>query len=343
VADASWSRYGEEDCVLIRGVPASAAVRVRPYSAAANQEFPPMAGRLVRDGADTCFLPRYPFVAGTAYAVTVDGLTAAVLVRHRSKRTATTGVLGICPTAREVPRNLLRFYVWFSAPMSEGYAAGHVRLRDDAGVMAGALLSLEHELWDADHRRLTVLLDPARIKRGLVPHEQAGYPLRSGTAFRLEVDDGFRDARGVPLAAGAERTYWVGADERRRVDPDAWTVTPPTQHSVEPVMVQFGRSLDHGLLARCLHVAGPDGRPIWGRAEAGPAERWWRLIPSEPWAEGTYCLVVDPILEDVAGNSMRRVFDRDRSRPEDRPGRSGPGLLRVPFQPAAAAPGGQGR
>jgi hypothetical protein len=298
-----------------------------------------MAGRLVRNGDDTCFLPRYPFVAGTAYAVTVDEFTAAVLVRHRSERTATTGVLGIWPTAREVPRNLLRVYVWFSAPMSEGYAAGHVRLLDDAGAMAGALLPLEHELWDADRLRLTVLLDPARIKRGLVPHEQAGYPLRSGTTFRLQVDDGFRDAQGVPLAAVAERNYRVGADERRRVDPDAWTVTPPAQHSDEPVTVRFDRSLDHGLLARCLHVAGPDGRQIRGRAEAGPEERGWRLIPAAPWAEGTHHLVVDPILEDVAGNSVSRVFDRDRSRPEDEPRRSGSGSLRVPFQPGAATQG----
>jgi hypothetical protein len=279
-------------------------------------------------------------VAGTAYEVTVDGFTAAVLVRHRPERTATTEVLGIWPTAREVPRNLLRFYVWFSAPMSEGHAAGHVRLCDDSGVMAGALLSLEHELWDAERRRLTVLLDPARIKRGLVPHEQAGYPLRSGTTFRLEVDDGFRDAEDVPLAAGAERTYRVGADERRRVDPDAWTVTPPARPGVEPVTVRFGRSLDHGLLARCLHVVDPDGRQIRGRAEAGPEERWWRLIPSAPWAEGIHHLVVDPILEDVAGNSVSRIFDRDRSRPDDEPRRPGSGSLRLPFQPGAAGQGG---
>jgi hypothetical protein len=295
-----------------------------------------MAGRLVRDGTDTCFLPRYPFVEGTAYAVTVEGLTATVLVRPRSERTPTTRVLGIWPTAREVPRNLLRFYIWFSAPMSEGDVARRVRLRDDAGVTAGALLPLEHELWDADRRRLTVLLDPARIKRGLVPHEQAGYPLRSGTTFRLEVDVGFRDARGVPLAAGADRNYRVGADERRRVDPDAWTLTPPAAHSVEPVTVGFGRSLDHGLLARCLDVAGPDGWQLRGQARAGPEERWWQWTPSEPWAARTYYLVVDPILEDVAGNSLSRVFDRDRSRPEDEPRPAGSGSLRVPFQPGPA-------
>ena len=110
-----------------------------------------------------------------------------------------TEVTGIYPTAAEVPRNLLRFYVWFSAPMSQGCAAGHVRLaRDDGEHIAGALLPAEHELWDAARRRLTVLLDPARIKRGLAGHQEAGYPLRSGEPFRLIIGSGFRDAGDSP-------------------------------------------------------------------------------------------------------------------------------------------------
>ena len=44
-----------------------------------------------------------------------------------------------------------------------------------------------------------------------------------------------------------------------------------------------------------------------------------------------YQLVVDPVLEDLAGNSVCRVFDRDLSRPEDDPGDGGP--VRVNFRP----------
>ena len=162
-----------------------------------------MAGRLVRDGDDVCFVPRFPFVDGTTYTVVVDGAVAAVLVRPRPDGPATTEVVGIHPTAGEVPRNLLRLYVPFSAPMSEGQAARHVRLVDDAGdELTGALLPTEHELWDGGRRRLTVLLDPARIKRGLVAHREAGYPLQAGAPFRLVVDDGFRDASGTPLRRG---------------------------------------------------------------------------------------------------------------------------------------------
>jgi len=179
-------------------------VRVFAGTAAALGGLPPMAGRLVRDADGWCFVPRFAFLDGTAYTVTVDGASAVVLVRARPVRPASTEVTGIRPTAAQVPFNLLRLYVWFSGPMSEGCAARQLRLtRDDGSLIAGALLPAEQELWDAAHRRLTVLLDPARIKRGLAGHQEAGYPLRAGEPFRLVVGSGFRDARGLPLRAAA--------------------------------------------------------------------------------------------------------------------------------------------
>ncbi len=292
-----------------------------------------MAGRLMRDGEDVCFVPRFGFVAGTSYAVTAGGVPVAVLARPRAPQTAVTEVLAIYPTAAEVPRNLLRFYVWFSGPMSEGFAARHVRLVEAAGgePLAGALLPTPAELWSGDRRRLTLLLDPARIKRGLAAHREVGYPLRRGETFRLEVNAGFADAAGRPLRRAARRQYAVGADERRLVDPGAWSLTTPAAGTRQPLEVSFGRSLDHGLLGRCLHVAGPDGTPVDGLLEPGPQERSWWLDPRRPWAPGPHQLIVDPVLEDLAGNSVSHVFDRDLARPDDNPRPSRP--VTVSFKP----------
>jgi hypothetical protein len=320
VTEARWSRGEGGDCIRLTGLPAGADVRVFPGTAVKAGGLPPMAGRLERDGADLCFVPRFAFLDGMSYTVTVEGTSAAVLVRPRADRPAVTEVTGIRPTADQVPVNLLRFYVWFSAPMSEGYAAGQVRLaRDDGSVIAGALLPAEHELWDASRRRLTVLLDPARIKRGLTGHDQVGYPLRPGEPFRLVVGDGFRDAQGLPLRHSAERRYEVGGEERRHVDPVSWELAVPPAGTCEPLRVTFGRPLDHGLLARCLQVRGPGGEFVDGTARIGPGERSWQLAPSRAWAAAAHRLVVEPVLEDLAGNSVSRVFDRDLARPEDEP------------------------
>jgi hypothetical protein len=204
--------------------------------------------------------------------------------------------------------------------MSEGHAAGQVRLaRDDGSIIAGALLPTEDELWDASRRRLTVLLDPARIKRGLPSHREVGYPLRSGEPFRLIVGDGFRDARGLPLRHSAQRRYEVGGEERRHVDPVGWELAVPPAATREPLRVTFGRPLDHGLLARCLQVRGPGGELVDGTAQIGPGEQSWQLAPSRAWASTVHHLVVEPVLEDLAGNSVSRLFDRDLARPQDQP------------------------
>ncbi len=188
VTEASWSRSGAADCIRLTGVPAGAEVRVFPGTAAARGGLPPMAGRLVRDGDGLCFVPRFAFLDGTAYTVTVEGTSAAVLVRARSGRPAVTEVTGISPTAAEVPVNLLRLYVWFSAPMSEGYAAGQVRLaRDDGSIIAGALLPAEHELWDASRA--------AHRPAGPCPHQaRPGRPpgCRVPAAIRRAVPAGRR-------------------------------------------------------------------------------------------------------------------------------------------------------
>ena len=332
MTEVSWSRSGGGDCIRLTDLAAGADVQVRPGTAVAPGGLPPMAGRLVRDRAGLCFVPRFAFLDGTAYSVCVDGAIAATLVRAPPNRQATTEVAGIRPTAAVVPCNLLRLYVWFSAPMSEGYAAGHVRLTGDSGdTIAGALLPSEHELWDPSRRRLTVLLDPARIKRGLAGHRDAGYPLRAGKPFRLGIGTGFRDARGLPLRAGAEQRYEVGCEERRHVDPGSWMLSVPPAGTFEPLQVAFGRPLDHGLLGRCLDVAGPGSQLIEGTSRIGAGEQSWQLVPRQAWAHGSHQLIVDHVLEDLAGNSISRVFDRDLTRPEDEPRQARP--VAIPFHP----------
>jgi hypothetical protein len=329
---ARWSRHRGQDCIRLPGRGGASGVRVYPATAAATGTAPPMAGEVVRDGTDVCFVPRYPFVPGTTYTVSVDALGTVDLTRPAPPPAPTTEVVAIHPTARVVPRNLLRCYVWFSAPMSEGYAAGHVMLADGTGTpMPGALLPTEHELWDPGRRRLTVLLDPARIKRGLAAHQALGYPLRAGEPVTLVVDAGLRDAAGNPLRTGARRDYRVADDERRPVEPAGWTIAAPPAGTVRYLQVTFDRPLDHGLLSRCLRATGPDGGAVEGEVELGPEELWWRLTPRRPWTPGAHRIVVDPVLEDLAGNSVVRPFDRDLTRPADRPRRSTAVVL--PFLP----------
>jgi hypothetical protein len=266
------------------------------------------------DGPDACFVPGFPFVDGTEYVVESQGQAMARLVRTPRRAAPAARVIAIRPSAVEVPRNLLRIYLWFSAPMSEGVAAAHVRLFDEDGAtMEGTIMASDYELWDAERRRLTLLLDPARIKRGLAPHREIGYPLQEGRSFTLVVGAAFPDARGIAMRRGAEHHYRVGGDERRRVDPGAWRIIPPVENTADPVRFTFDRPLDHALLMRCLRVSDPGAQSVPGTISIGAGERSWSLTPSDPWKRGRHTLIIDPVLEDVAGNSVRRAFDQEWS------------------------------
>jgi hypothetical protein len=235
------------------------------------------------------------------------------------------------PTAAVVPLNLLRIYTHFSSPMSEGYAGRAVRVtRADTGEpLRDVFYRGRSELWDSGRRRLTLLLDPGRIKRGLLPHETSGYPLIEGVPFRLSVSEEFRDESGIQLRCAATREYGVGPPLRTRVDPEGWEVRAPVARSTEPLEVRFGRPLDRALLEHGLAVRSGAGDLVAGEFIIGAAEVSAAFHPAAPWRPGTYVLEVDPRLEDIAGNSSTRVFDRDLTLTQDDPATPKPLLFRV--------------
>ena len=356
----AWSRHGGDDCLLVTGWSQRALGALRDLSdddlarrvvvyptdvvvRAGSSNVQPVIGRYHRDTDAIAFVPRFPFLPDRSYTVLVDHRIGGI---HRGggdrDTVATFGledferltiarpgraggpratVLAIHPTAAAIPRNQLRCYVHFSAPMSEGFATTHVRVvrAGSHEAVDGALLAMEPELWDPERRRLTVLFDPARIKRGLAPHRDAGYALLEGVPVELVVDEEFRDADGRPLAESSSRRYDVVADVRSLVDPSRWRVHPPPASTREPLFVQFDRPLDHALLGHCLTVSGPRRRTIGGRVSVPPGEASWTFTPVAPWAPVAHALTVDPILEDLAGNSVVRVFDRDLADPGHTP------------------------
>jgi hypothetical protein len=318
--EISWGQRDGAVVLRVRGLPGAAAdPQVYPAEVLDGRRparHQPMAGRWDAADDEATFVPRFPFLPDTAYALVVgDGQRVGTLRTPPVPGPRLTTVVAVEPALAVVPRNLLRFAVTFSAPMSEGRAARFLRLEDAAGsVVPGALLSLDPELWDAGHRRLTVLLDPARIKRGLAPHREAGYPLTEGGQVRLVVDEGYPDAEGRGLRSGAAAAFSVGPDLRGRVRPEAWRLAAPAAGTRQPLDIRFDRPLDRLLADRCLRVAG-----IRGAGAARPDGLGWSFRPDAPWPPGTVSVVVDPALEDVAGNSVARVFDRDLAVADDDP------------------------
>lgn len=294
-------------------------------TAVTGASLPSMAGTWTQEGGAFCFAPRFAFVAGAGYLVLLDGQPVASLWRAAPAGEPTTVVVALHPMGPVVPLNLLRLFLHFSAPMQEGLAGRFVRvLRAPAGTpIDGVFLDMTPELWNASRTRLTLLLDPARIKRGLVPHKEAGYPLVEGEEVMVTVDARWLDAAGRPLREGFSRRYQVGPSTRGHVQPEQWRLTVPAAGTCDTFTVRLDRPLDQALLSSCLTVreVGADGERVRvpGRGWPAPDGRAWLFTPSAPWAPTPHELRVDARLEDLAGNSLIRVFDRDLARREDDP------------------------
>jgi hypothetical protein len=281
----------------------------------------PAAGRFEVAGEDVCFVPRHPFRPGVRYSLLAGAEELGSLAAPAADSTPVTHVREIHPTCAEIPHNNLKLYVSFSERMGEGWASTAVRVLDEktGQALADVLLPMDPELWDPARQRLTVLFDPGRIKRGLVPHQELGYPLRPGQRVAVVVDEAFLDAAGRRLVAPAIRRYRVGPAERRLVDTAGWRWTWPAGPDA-PLRIDFDRPLDHALLGRCLRVQDPAGAGLAGELTIAPGELAASFSPARPWRLGQRVRVsIDPLLEDLAGNSLRRVFDRDLDRPEDAP------------------------
>jgi hypothetical protein len=283
----------------------------------------PVAGRYdIRNGAIR-FTPMVPFEPGRSYDVAFNpaalpggGLAhlqpiSSVVSVPGPPASPPVRVAAVYPTGPEVPENLLRMYVAFSGPMGSRDGRDYVTLVDGQGRdMDDALLPLDTGLWNPERTRFTVLFDPGRVKRGILPNRASGRPLKAGGTFAIVVRRAWPDAHGKPMVADFRQEFRVGPAIERPLDPAAWRIAPPAAGSKDPLVVSFPWPLDRGLLARSLQVAGSTGT-IDGTATVEDGEIRWRFTPAQPWTPGAHTLVALPELEDACGNRIGRAFETD--------------------------------
>ncbi|MGX9354721.1 Ig-like domain-containing protein [Roseobacteraceae bacterium S113] len=261
---------------------------------------------VTREAGSLIVTPRFSLRPGTDYTLSVGDADFAVSVPIAE--TKAPRVAGFTPSQAVIPANTLRLYIRFTEPMARGQLRDHIRLVTRNGrQIASPFLNLETELWDADQRRATLLLDPGRIKQGVGPNTHGGAPLQAGESYRLVVSEHMRSAAGLRLEAPVSLAFRVGPAERRAIAPEEWDVLVPSAASHTPLTLAFDRVIDSNTALRMLTLMGPDGRRVEGVVHSDGGG--WSLSPTVPWMTGTYRLIVDPELEDISGNTPAAPFD----------------------------------
>jgi hypothetical protein len=219
-----------------------------------------------------------------------------------------THVVAVRAGGGDVPSNLLRVYVELSAPMEEGVDT----TRRGTGTNQKTPSSLREELWSPDQRRLTLLFDPGRVKRGIRSNLEMGAPLMAGHRYRLVIDSAWRDSRNQPLAASYTQELRVAGFDSVPPNPSRWSISAPRRDSRDPLRVGFGEPLEHALALRLISVVDERGSRIPGLASLSDDDRSWTFVPNAAWPHQAL-LRIEPALEDLAGNNSLAVRDRSRS------------------------------
>jgi hypothetical protein len=196
--------------------------------------------------------------------------------------------------------------------MSRGHIYDHIHLLDADGKQVELpFLEIDEELWDDSMTRLTLFIDPGRIKRGVLPLENVGPALEAGKRYSLVIDRTWQDGSGKPLKESFQKQFSVGAPDRETPDPAKWKVELPASGTRNPLVIVFPESMDSALTQRVIHITDAAGKPVEGRVVLTDHERRWSFEPFGPWVKGQHQLVIQTTIEDLAGNNIGKPFDVD--------------------------------
>jgi len=330
-----WQKQAERDVVLVKGLAAKAAqwseeqwrsaftVSVESGNLASSMILPPMLGSYETGQTEVTFIPQFPLTSGLKYRATLrleklpgyPGKPALMSSAHTVPAmvvTPTTIVQAVYPSANALPENLLKFYLHFSAPMSGGHIYSHIHLLNSEGKPVELpFLEIDEELWNPEMTRLTLFIDPGRIKREVKPLEDIGPALETGKTYTLVIDSEWRDSRGAPLKETFRKQFKVSPPDRNAPDPKKWRIKPAPAKTQKPLVVTFPKPMDHALAQRLMWVTGATQKHIAGEITLADGEKRWEFTPREAWQPGLYELNVQNTIEDLAGNNIGKPFEVD--------------------------------
>ncbi|HYF29527.1 MAG TPA: hypothetical protein VD993_00260 [Chitinophagaceae bacterium] len=271
-----------------------------------------MLGEYTVSEDSVVFKPMMALTHGLTYELVWRGQPLAQIEMPKVGNFANPEVNFIYPSGDSLPENLLKLYVHFTKPMQEGQAMKYITVvRNRKDTISSVFLDLDPELWNKERTTLTVWVDPGRIKRELQPNKALGPPLQNGNHYEVLIQPGWTDAEGTAIVKPFRKEFVAVKRDEASPDPGKWTIFTPKPGTRTPVIIELHEPLDHEVMIHAIAIADSKGNVLKGTIATLKGERALYFLKDQPWASGKYTLLVEPRLEDLAGNNLERVFDKD--------------------------------
>lgn len=273
-------------------------------------------GRHTIEGDYLFFTPYFPFEKGMSYVVRTKNTDTNSKYSYQSFQVGKkevvdkAEVVSIFPSANELPENLLRFYLYFNTPMKKGQALKHIQLVDAAGnIDKHTFMEFKQELWSPDGKRLTILFDPGRIKRGVSTNIELGPALLEGKQYQLVISGAWQDVYGQELSINMMKAFKVIRPYRQHLKVDELKIQKPEADSKEILSIHFDRIIDHALVQSMIQLKDENEQVIAGYWQTSAEEKTIQFVPEKNWKKGMYRIIMDKRLEDAAGNNLNSLLD----------------------------------
>ncbi len=268
-------------------------------------------GKTIIEDTKIYFIPMVSFGRGQQYTLAYGGQIEYFTINIPEAYQYLT-VQAVYPSIKLLPANLLKWYIQFSSPINVTSIYNHIQVTDATGnIINRVILPLENALISNDGCLLTVWIEPGRQKRGLGPNKQLGPVFEKGKKYALVIKKQLKDAEGVTMQEDFTYDFEITEADRTQPDVNLWKVVPPEANTTSNLNIECLESLDYGSALHSITVINMAKKNIEGSWRLADHETRLVFTPLQPWQRGDYQIIVHSRLEDLAGNNLNRLFDRE--------------------------------
>jgi len=276
-----------------------------PYS----YEGPAIIGSIRRENSSITFVPLVPFNQETNYTVLCDGELLHFSVGKPSDYDPIE-IIQIYPSVKQVPANILKWYVRFSRPVNPVKIYEHIHFLDQEGAeIDRSILNLKAPLLSDDGTLLTIWVEPGRQKRLLGPNHHLGSVFEPYKNYTLQIGAALKDMKGVSMDSTIRHSFVTTDVDRKKPSMTNWEIGNLQAHTSDPMTIIIPEQVDYGSLIDSFELY-YHGVRVAGTIEYNSDTFTISFLPDQNWKAGDYTIRLDTHLEDLAGNNLSHLFDR---------------------------------
>lgn len=217
-------------------------------------------------------------------------------------------VVTIYPNQDTIPTNILMFHVLFNDAMEENpIAFRHVKLLDENNHEK-QMVWREKSNWTQDGKHLVLMIHPGRVKRGIRYMIDSGQLFEPGKKYTLVITDSLLDSHGNRMAKEYRKTFVIKEEDRTIPEANSEQIDLPEAGTKEPITITFNDAMDYGGMQIGVNLLYLDSIKVQGKITTDNGKQW-HYTPSNEWEKGSYTLILNDYVIDLASNHLNRRFE----------------------------------